>query len=374
MKSLKLPLFALGIGVATLGCDSQVGPEFEGESQFSLGGELVLGEDSRDLVPALAFWLPKTNEFAIVDVEVSGSFPANFRIDVLAPPPAGALLDVRGVKAAPARLVVVPKDHPATYPYAMHGQDVQCTPDKCVVRRSACTQDNCFEQDLECKPFDPCTLISETGNPNLADTSAPNTDETSYCGNDHCISITRECIDSGECHEVVKSCPLAPEYENIEDYLPNEVTDCTVTAQRGDVAWAKPWPIDQAVADHDIAYVTGPLELTDTSPFARLELEQGYNLVRYVDPADDETWLSSIRCTEEAEHRARVEFDSKHGTMTANSVNEEGLDEAQYYELAAMMFAEVESCPRGRSAEVVANPETAGLKLRMGPRRSDGPF
>jgi hypothetical protein len=373
MKSLNL-LFLAGIGAAALGCDSQVGPEFEGESQFSLGGELVLGENSRELVPALAFWLPKTNEFAIVDVDVTGSFPANFRLDVLAPPPAGALFDYRGAKVAPAELVVVPKDHPRTYPFSSHGVSISCAQDKCTVQRSACTGDNCFEQDLECKPFDPCTLISETGNPNLATESSARSSDFRQCGSDHCISMTRACVDSGECHEVVKSCPLDREYREFEDLLPNEVTDCTVTAERGDKAWAKRLPIDEAVADHDIIYVSDPVELTDNHPALKLKLERGYNLVRVVDAADDETWVASIRCEQQAEQRARLAFDRKHGTMTASADSLVDLDSAQLDELTELVLAEAKDCPRGLTAEVVANPETANLKLRMGPRSSSAPL
>jgi hypothetical protein len=381
MKSLKLPIFALGLGVATLGCDSQVGPEFEGESLLSLGGELVLNENSRDLVPALAFWLRKTEEIAIVDVEVSGSFPANFRLDVLTPPPEGALVDPNGLGfSAIGSIVVVPKDHPATYPMsslAAHGYGLSCGQDVCELERHACVGESCFEQDLECKPFDPCQVLEETGDPNLAtDPSAQRSTVYSEDASDHHIVMERTCVDSGACYEVAKRCPLDPPYTSIDDYYPTEVTNCKVIAERGDRALAKPSSLDDAVEGYAIFYAPRPVTLVFIDSLSHTDLEQGYNLVRLVDAADDKTWLANIRCQEAAEQRAKLELDSRHGTMTAGTDGRAylGLGDAEQRELEELMLAEAKDCPPGVRIETVANPEAAGLKLRMGPRSSSGPF
>jgi hypothetical protein len=380
MKSLKLPILALGLGAAALGCDSQVGPEFEGESQFSLGGELVLGEDSRDLVPALGFWLPKTNEIAIVDVEVSGSFPANFRLDVLTAPPEGALVDFNGSMVAPGGIVVVPKDHPARYPLstlATHGYGLGCRQDVCEVERHVCVGESCFEQDLECKPFDPCQVLEETGDPNLAtDPSAEPSTVRSEDASDHRIVIERACVDSGACHEVAKRCPLPPKYSGIEDYYPPNVIDCKVIAERGDPALLKPSYLDDAVEGVAIFYAPRPLTLNFIDTLSQTHIKQGYNLVKLVDPADDNAWLANIRCQEAAVHRAKLELDRRHGTATAGTQGRDGLglDPMQQQELDELMLAEAKDCAAGVRIETVAKPETAGLKLHKGPRSSAGPF
>jgi hypothetical protein len=380
MKSLKLPIVALGLGAAALGCDSQVGPEFEGESLLSLGGELVLNEESRDLVPALAFWLPKTQELAVADVEVSGSFPANFRLDVLTPPPDGALVDFHGQTFAPAAIVVVPKDHPATYPVSAlprQSYDWSCLEDVCEVERYACLGESCFEQELECKPFDPCEVIEETGDPSLAtDPSANPSIVLSDDASDHHIVIERDCVDGGACHEVARRCPLPPKYSGIEDYYPPNVIDCKVTAERGDPALAKGSSLDEAVEGYSILYAPRSVTFNDLDSLSRLEFKQGYNLVRTVEADDDKTWLSSIRCQEAAVQRAKLELDRRHGTATAGTQDRDGLGlgPTEQQELEELMFAEAKNCPAGLRYEIVANPQTAGLELHMGPRRSGGSF
>jgi hypothetical protein len=380
MKALRVSLLALGLGAAALGCDPQVGPDYEGESVFSLGGELLLEGDSRGLVPALALWLPETNELAIVDVEVSGSFPASFRLDVMTPPPPEGIVEFDGKMLAAAAVVVVPKDHPAKYSASelpRQGYARSCLDDACELKRYACQGEACYEQDLQCRPFDACEVIDETGDPSLTtDPSAKYSSERSDDARDHYLTIERACVDGGQCHEVTKRCPLHPDYTGIEDFYPPDVTDCRVVAERGDPALAKPSAIDEAVDGYNLLYAPRAVTFNDVDSLSRLDLERGYNLVRRVEAVDDATWSASLRCQEAAVRRAKLELDRRYGTAIAETQGRSalGLAPTQQQELEALMFAEAAGCPAGLRYEVVAHPETAGLELRMGPRSRSGVY
>lgn len=79
------------------GCDAKAGDGYRGEPLLSFEGSVKLAstEVQGELEPALAF-VPSQGTVHILDVSVRGTFPANFTLDVLAPPPAGALTSAAG--------------------------------------------------------------------------------------------------------------------------------------------------------------------------------------------------------------------------------------------------------------------------------------
>ena len=73
--------------VGALACESQVGEDYEGEVQLSIEG--TVHTDDSGLEPRLAF--RAGDGLALVEGEVTGSFPSQFRFDVTKPPPEDTL-------------------------------------------------------------------------------------------------------------------------------------------------------------------------------------------------------------------------------------------------------------------------------------------
>jgi len=162
-----LPLFV------ALGCDSQVGPEYTGESLFALRGTVVLQEPrSEAIVPALAF--VNGYERVLVDGYVQGSFPAEFRFDVTEPPPESVLFPFGStqaggtVKGGSGQIVVVPADHPRRMPGLQTSSSSECDDDGlCTKIEHKCTEDGaCLTRTLSCRN-EPCELVDMSGDPSL---------------------------------------------------------------------------------------------------------------------------------------------------------------------------------------------------------------
>lgn len=76
------------------GCSAQATTDYQGDPLFTMTGrvELQLSTPAmQDLVPSLAFMAPGQSEIRFVETEVSGEFPAGFRIDLYTPPPASVI-------------------------------------------------------------------------------------------------------------------------------------------------------------------------------------------------------------------------------------------------------------------------------------------
>lgn len=104
----------LWLACAAVGCDDQVSPFYRGESLFTLSGNVeITGQHAQgELVPALAFMGSDKAQVQILEVDVQGSFPSDFRLDVYDPPPAEgfATLD-GGERIAFGYVTAVPKQH-----------------------------------------------------------------------------------------------------------------------------------------------------------------------------------------------------------------------------------------------------------------------
>jgi hypothetical protein len=107
-------------GALAMGCDAQVSPDYVGEPLLTITGSVSIAGEHRDqeLIPALGFpGLFDGPAVYVMDVQVHGSFPSDFQLDVSEPPPQGALehptLRTKGEpKVAVAYITAVTADHP----------------------------------------------------------------------------------------------------------------------------------------------------------------------------------------------------------------------------------------------------------------------
>jgi hypothetical protein len=146
---------AAGVSLAIGACDPQASPEFRGLSLLTVHGSVTIaeGHTQGELVPALAFANQDTGEIEIVDVEVQGEFPSDFRLDVFEPPSGGALRRLTDFGPHEPRLALgyitaVTRDHPGSFFYA--------TNESSEIRASGC--DGC---ELECDPVRGCATTQQ---------------------------------------------------------------------------------------------------------------------------------------------------------------------------------------------------------------------
>jgi hypothetical protein len=205
---------ALCLLITASACDNQVDADYQGESMLRIQGSVTIPQEfaTTELVPALTFgavsdWQrannprPSGDHQRILDVGVTGEFPASFTLDVFDPPPAEAILeDFPGEPAyAMGYISAVPPDHPAAITRALTGEppsseDVlplalrtclftgACDA-SCVYSPGACPP-TCYEgssypptdlaichlQAFECHSdpnVDNCAFISASGNPSV---------------------------------------------------------------------------------------------------------------------------------------------------------------------------------------------------------------
>jgi len=166
----KLSLAVLALGAAA--CGQQSGMDYRGEPLFTLRGTVTVPKEfaGEDLVPVLFFPLepdPETGGrfIEVLDVDVTGSFPSNFRIDVFDAPPQPALNFAEDLpKFAVGYLAAMSPSHPSRL------KVFEGYPDFVELRRY-CTADEstCLEQRWSCpdQDFLNCTLLSTSGDPSL---------------------------------------------------------------------------------------------------------------------------------------------------------------------------------------------------------------
>ena len=175
-KALALPLLLAAQFLP--GCDSQAGADYRGEPLLSVNGSVVIQNQNppSNLVPALAFITKQTLSFT--DVEVSGEFPARFRLDVFEPPPPSSLYDWEdpGDENEPTYamgfITAVSANHPASVPTEVDDSRgyVECSPDGCTRVVDLCAPgEGCYRSVTKCDLNNQnCVVVEESGNPALA--------------------------------------------------------------------------------------------------------------------------------------------------------------------------------------------------------------
>jgi hypothetical protein len=175
------------------GCDAQVSPFYRGESLLTVSGSVEIPNKRTPgpLVPALVFASGESRSILVVDTEVQGKFPSDFRLDVYDAPPNAALISTSeqfetDEKIALGFISAVPKHHRHEIRFAdTQDGDILCPDTGCAkpiapFTRSWCTsvgKIECYTETLSCTqdPIwgdenavpDGCTVTAHTGDISL---------------------------------------------------------------------------------------------------------------------------------------------------------------------------------------------------------------
>jgi hypothetical protein len=148
----------VGLACTLAACDSQVSPFYRGESLLTVTGSVEITEPRTPgrLVPALAFGNSMRNEVRIVEVEVQGKFPSDFRIDVYDPPPKEAFISTSELfdtdtKIALGYITAVPEHH----------RDVIRFADAAETSATACPSSGCASQPPSLVEASWCTSVGK---------------------------------------------------------------------------------------------------------------------------------------------------------------------------------------------------------------------
>lgn len=176
--------FLLLGSLAMGGCGSLAGTDYKGERLATMHGSVVIENPDapKDLVPALAFRKDADSKtgsgIEIVDVKVTGEFPAGFTIDVFEPPPQDAILPIDGPDEpwiAIAYITAVKRDHPRFMAYNLGSSSdgTDCSAGTSCTREITTCRDtdetDCFAAYYTCdSKGEDCRLDSTEGNPGIS--------------------------------------------------------------------------------------------------------------------------------------------------------------------------------------------------------------
>ena len=191
MKTSQILRWWSMLGVAAMGCDAQAPAGYTGESLLTLRGSIELTQQRPEgpLVPALLF--PREGQglsFDVLDVDVQGTFPADFQLEVRKPPPFIPTPDphIGGPAAVLGYITAAAAGHPEMVRYAnWHtghsitgcvptncGDGGPCmTTEACVTEDTWCADDDCYNERKSCpkinSPAEQCTILSSEGDAKL---------------------------------------------------------------------------------------------------------------------------------------------------------------------------------------------------------------
>lgn len=266
----------LWLACAAVGCDDQVSPFYRGESLFTLSGNVeITGQHAQgELVPALAFVSSDTAEVRILEVDVQGSFPSDFRLDVYEPPPTDAFTTLDGgERIALGYVTAVPRQHKSVIELAEENSTTLAAP---------CTSGPC-------------------------DTPAEITD--SWC--------TRG--EMPRCYIEHRVCPGGDP----------ESPDCKITSE-GDATLKEPWRDFSGFSqNYMLVYLEQAAKagtwlsamLGDGAPLAR-----GYHLLHLLPPPTREAYDAREACVAQADDMVAAAYNSEHGTSFTTDEVEGGCE------------------------------------------------
>ncbi|HYP88082.1 MAG TPA: hypothetical protein VEQ59_08005, partial [Polyangiaceae bacterium] len=206
---------ALG-GLASIGCEAQVGPEYVGDVTLELRGHVVAPPgDTKDLVPALVFQSQLHGQssasarFDIIDGMIEGIFPSDFELRVAEPP---RLVPEDGGLAL-GYVGLVPRDHPASVDLAAMDEvvtPISFDPDGVSFKehRETCIgSDKCRSRDYACVT-QACDTIDEQGDPEAANANGTFGESETICVDDACYQTTETCRSESSCFRRTLRCDI----------------------------------------------------------------------------------------------------------------------------------------------------------------------
>jgi hypothetical protein len=344
---LSLSRWLLGVlGLASGACQAQTGEGYTGEVMLTLRGHVEAAPDMADeRVPALAFY-GADQTLQIVDGQVRGVFPADFQLDVAAPPPAHAIYE----GTALGRLVLVRRDHPKSIEYPLPDVSYPDGPPRGMgvpyrQHRSYCLKSgDCLERDFECVE-NPCEVFEESGPlvPEDAELEGDNYVET-QCFGDVCYEVRVACQTLDSCQRSFARC---------ENRL-----SCEPKGESGDrsvLAYA-----DYPVIAQNLSIVYMTEQAASPERFQRAGIEPGYTLYASATKLTNQEWVDIASCRADARQQAWAEFNREHGTAFAPQSF--GVSEADRAAISERELELTEPCPR---SWVVNDPAATRLTLDL---------
>lgn len=155
----------IALSGALSACEPQASPEFPGQSLLTIQGSVRIADDrtSGKLTPALAFKNNTDGLIQILDVDVEGKFPSDFRLDVYSHPSDDALVQHEDFgddepRVAMGHITAVTDNHPGTFeffpaPYVGHGPSRCDANGTCRWTIKTCsdeTETRCYTQTFTC--------------------------------------------------------------------------------------------------------------------------------------------------------------------------------------------------------------------------------
>lgn len=192
-KTVMATALAGSLAGGLVGCGSQAGPGYEGETLFQFGAKVVVENPDApaDLVPAIAFVAEHEGSDAIFPREVSyeGIFPNDVRLRLYERPPEEAFLGSFGLpdepRMAQGYITAITRGTPPFLRFDNEGEGLRCNPDPeavdhgCVHLYGRCAPDHdannldpehCYIEESPCSRLDDptCPTTRAYGNEEYA--------------------------------------------------------------------------------------------------------------------------------------------------------------------------------------------------------------
>jgi hypothetical protein len=348
------------------GCDAQVGDEYRGEPLLSMQGTVVLSDpkEARNVVPAIAFsagW-----DTVLVEPELQGQFPAQFRLDVTEPPPPETLTPFEpgngNGSIALGRIVVVPSGHPERIPALLEnvtnhletddGSEYTSILEKCTATGV------CLTRTLACKR-EPCELLEAT--PPLEDDILTRNGgwASAQCSHDACLVLHSYCAADDRCEHELRRCDLSDLGPfSSGSSTAGEIERCDLVSESGDPSIEAFERLEEVAIGYYVFYLTEPNDLGD---FGRIPA--GYHLIR-AQVKSEEDRQRNILCVNDAAISAVAQYNREHGT---DEVPFDAAMPDQVREATQKIAEELErDCPPGIEWDLISDPLARSLTLVIG--------
>lgn len=290
-------LLALLASTAGWGCDAQVGDRYTGDVSFEVHGHVITREGAtQDLVPAFVFytkgpdgpWGP-TAKLEIMDGELEGVYPSDFRLRIAGPPPGSEEYGV-----AFGFIALVPRDR--AFSFESPAEDHRWYPPDAdgtwlehrTYTSSAGAQ---LTRDYSCtRP--PCEVIGHDGSDEREPDGSLNT--LHACNLDTCYEARVDCSDHESCYREYTRCDVSKpgsEHGSVQKV-------CTKIAESGDSSARPMEEYVQTAANYFVIY-------SDRAEHPVPGIKPGYNLLRFTPADSEQAFLDYARCDFDAQREER---------------------------------------------------------------------
>lgn len=350
-----------GLALALSGCEAQVGPEYAGEPLMSVRGQVVLaGDNPADVTPVIAF--NTATGYATVNAEVSGEFPAEFRIDVVEPPPADALYDLPDGpgQIALGILALASRDHSDRIPRFSRSQEDVCDEDglNCTREVQKCVAEGgCITRTLTCTT-ELCPVVYASGDARVAEDvhATPTVQRVESLG-DVAFATQESCNASLGCYRTIRRCDLLSAGPHSTVWTSGSLDRCELVSETSDSDVVLRDLLEHVAIGYAVVYLTHAQELSSYGRLAR-----GYHLFQALE-VDEADRIAGVNCELDARIMAVDAYNEANGTDYLPYDHDGDAVEA---EIAARTAELAASCPPVETWRLVESPLAEDLTFVIG--------